>query len=522
MWSILIATILAILFSFATTYDCVNIHPIVLTIANGTLTTGIPNSRGVAFQFDPSEQVVSLRSTFIWNNTRIRNSIDCHGNSSEVAACVGASGSVFNTSLSDFHPEIGKNWSDRVLTTDPPPIGHTPFQGYAQGHLDGGQQLDLPLEIWTSSSSTNRSFLALGPKSSFLYTLLQNGQIPSNFTQYYHGSRSYSNYSDGEIVLGGWNAARVNGSFVDYPMGALRMPIPCALVVRVQSFDLVNENGSHPLIPRNSGGKLACIDPLANAFVLDNAMWATWINVTNRPPSPRGPSDIQTYPREMEPILGTLSIELEGGYSSVIPHYELINPDRGAILNDNGEYGVYQNDSRIQAAVSTGPSDFGDDVLILSGVFLSNTVLTVDHDRNIFSLAPATPDSTVGELDIRTVCSKDQSVHPPVSTLGPGTAKSSGLSDSDKIQIGLGVGIGIAALIATCIGAYYAWRAYRHSRHSELVVVGPGTRMGSVISAVSPIAEEEKKKKMQHREIRFDSTASGVDNITLVEKSSTS
>jgi hypothetical protein len=111
----------------------------------------------------------------------------------------------------------------------------------------------------------------------------------------------------------------------------------------------------------------ACVDALQNAFTLPTPLYQRWTEITGRPDAP-DPSDHQTYPRELEPLLGNLTIELEGGYKTVIPHYELINPDRRAILNDNGQYDVVENSSCIQSGVITGPGDYGENFGILLGM----------------------------------------------------------------------------------------------------------------------------------------------------------
>src|SRR4051794_4548608 len=86
--------LLSVAAGFVSAYDC-GITPIVLPNQNGTLYAGVTVNRGINFQCFPSAQRIALRPSFIWNNTRVRNSINCKGNSSEIVACQGASGSTF-------------------------------------------------------------------------------------------------------------------------------------------------------------------------------------------------------------------------------------------------------------------------------------------------------------------------------------------------------------------------------------------------------------------------------------------
>jgi len=490
---LLLMALIASFFSAAFTYDC-GIPPLVLSNSNETLIYGVAINRGISMQFFPSGQKVSLRPTFVWNNTRIRNNIDCKGNSSEIAACQGASGSTFIYN-SDFHPEIISNWKKRLLTIDSPPSGVFD-QGYAQSQFNNGPEMELPLEIWSTSALTldftNKSMIALGPKSSVLWNLLESGKIPSNTTGYDHGSRSFSNYSNGEIVIGGFNKARIAGPFVNYTIAEFQMPVRCSLVVKVKAFTLNNLRGSFPIIEPGTT-VLACIDPLQNAFTLPTDLFQRWTDITERPPPPNM-LDYQTFPKEMAPLLGTLSIELEGGYKTTVPHHELVNPDRRAVLTENGQYGVVSNSSRIQSAVSSGQSDYGQDFgILLGGVFLSSTYLLIDWDHGVFGLAPSIPHAEVGASDIQKVCSIDKSVprstndtsEPPQHT--PKTkGGESGLSSSDKITLGTALGIGFPALIVAMVGVFLA------CRHSTLITRALGRKerhhaeQGVSVTAATP------------------------------------
>src|ERR1700761_6854758 len=99
--------LLSIMVGLVCGYDCA-ISPVVLQNQNGTLYDGVAINRGINFQCSPSGQKISLRPSFIWNNTRVRNSVNCQGNLSQIYACQGASGSTFIYDP-DFHPELLTN-----------------------------------------------------------------------------------------------------------------------------------------------------------------------------------------------------------------------------------------------------------------------------------------------------------------------------------------------------------------------------------------------------------------------------
>jgi hypothetical protein len=452
--------------------------------------------------------------------TRIRNDRDCEkGNSSQIAACQGASGSTMKYAP-DFLPRAPSIWNTIVLTSDPAPEDVTLDQGITQIQLDNGPQLELPLEIWTNPGldleATNKSFLAFGPQSSFQWTLLKDGKIPSNFTGYDHGSRSFAKPADGEAVIGGWNKAQVNGTFSNFTIGQYRMPIPCALVVKVMAFTLNNDLGSFPMIDRDRP-MLACVDPMQNAITLPTSVfhdkWAPATEWTSPPGGPKKTGDYQIYSKEQEHLLGSLTIELEGGYKSEIPHHELVNPQRGAVLNSNGQYGVL-NQSVIQSAVNSGLTDYGLDFgILLGGAFLSSSYLAVNWDERVFSLAPSMAHDQVGQSEILTVCSKDLSSQPSTGNLTTsGTATpNAGLSLGNKLEIGLGIGISIPSLIMAILT--FVWT----KRHGDSL----GNTLKRLITHLhnnrpedeeTAAIEAENESKQTNEYTEFRSVGSGGEN----------
>jgi hypothetical protein len=329
-----------------------------------------------------------------------------------------------------------------VLTTDALPFAESIDNGYAEAKFNNGTSVELPVEVWSNKShtveSTNKSFLSLGPHSSFTSSLLRLGKIPSKLTGYYHGSRSIEKATDGELIVGGWDRARINGSMVNYTIAKYRMDIPCSLVVKVKAFTLGNHEGSFPILDPGTE-RLACIDPMQNAFTLPSDLFARWANVTRLPlnSAPHGPLDYQTYPKANEDLIGSLSIELEGGYTTEIPHHELVTQQRGPLMSENGAYTVDSNATTIMSAVNMGPVDYGDDFgILLGGVFLSNNYLIIDWDNGVFRLAPVTDHGQVGPANIQTGCST-----------GHSTVIDSNYSRSSRLSI-LGFIFGIFAIYA--------------------------------------------------------------------------
>ncbi|OCL13878.1 hypothetical protein AOQ84DRAFT_351779 [Glonium stellatum] len=121
---------------------------------------------------------------------------------------------------------------------------------------------------------------------------------------------------------------------------------------------------------------------------------------------------MQTFPMSAEPLIGNPTVALSNGYTSVIPQYEMLSQERG--VDSEGKY-VVTNSRRLIAAVGTGLTDYGVDVSLLGGVFLSQNYLVVDYAKNKFSLTPAVI-GTVNRVseDLRTVC--ENSINPASPT----------------------------------------------------------------------------------------------------------
>jgi hypothetical protein len=432
----------------------------------------------------PGNQILGLRATWVFNDTRVRNDGDCQiGNKSAVTACQGASGSTFDISANPgWNVLPHSKWEDLIQhIEDPVPDGVNPTWGIADVSFDDGPNVTLPIETWSApdmnlvygKQSPSKSVLAFGPNSTLIDRLLKGSWVPSSFMALFFGSRSFNHSAPGELLVGGYDKSRIDGAFVNYTLTAFPMAIDCPLRVKVKSVILNNDSGAHQIL-NESQTVPACIDLLQNQLTFTDAMYAQWALVTEHSMAPDGDSPTpftpQTYPNSKEHLMDTLYIELEGGYNTTIPHYELIGPERGALLDHLGEYGVV-NSSRIATGVGSGSTDYGTDFgMLLGGVFLASTYVFVDYENNKFGLAPAKLQRD--ESEISTVCSKDQSIPPPAS-ISPTTSASptttasshgqSGLSRSDKIAIGVSVP-SIIAVFVGLIALFFQWKGHQDSR----------------------------------------------------------
>jgi len=279
------------------------------------------------------------------------------------------------------------------VTDIPPEDGAHSHQGYDNIVIGGKELAQVPIVTWSYVDENIRSSLALGPNSTVMEGLANASAISGERAEIglCYGSRSELNSSNGTLVFGGYDAGCVKDAFVEYDLFAVNTSEPCPLQVRMTHVVLTYQNGSKYSITDDEQGTVAaCIDPIQNAFTFSRAMYYRWANLTHHPntaPTDGSPPYTdQTYPLEAVEFMQDLTIELEGGYNVTIPHYELVSHERGS--NAQGAYDVI-NSTRIMAAVSLQNTL---QLPVLGGVFLSQTYLRVDYNRQKFQLAHAVTD----------------------------------------------------------------------------------------------------------------------------------
>ncbi|MCJ1230812.1 hypothetical protein MMC12_007486 [Toensbergia leucococca] len=377
--------------------DC-SILPRSLPLTNYTLGDAVARNRGIFVQI--GGEPLGLRISTIINNTRVRNIRDCEeGNATAETGCAGASGSDFDVERSTtWQAAAPRDWN--VSTVDPHEGGETVVEGWDQAEFYGtGPIPGFPLEVWSDLASDNKSGLAFGPESSFLDWFLQAGKVPSRVFGIFFGSRSQLQGVDGNVTIGGYDKARVNGPWTNFSMQTQHLDAPCPLQVLIKDIRLNNINGSSSLFLDSDATVAACLDPLQNGFTLTQSMYDRFINLTLQPDLSNSQA---TYPASAEPLFGNLSITLANGYETTIPHYELVSQERGT--DSEGKYTVI-NASAITVPLSANESVTSEVVPILGGIYLSLNYLLVDYENQVFSLAPA----VVGPMgdqdhDIVTVC----------------------------------------------------------------------------------------------------------------------
>ncbi|KAH8204443.1 hypothetical protein TruAng_001359 [Truncatella angustata] len=437
---------LAHLITLSVAQNC-SLAPLSLTIQNTTFSDGIAVNRGV--QTLLGGQLLGLRLSLSQNNTRVRNARDCSDIPANFSSCQGASGGVFSVSNDSFTQVPPSKWN--VSAIDPHPQDATIIFGYGTTEFPGTPATieKLPFEVWADSNAANKSELALGPRSSFLERLVDAAWAPTRNFGLYYGSRSQNRAKDGQLVIGGVDVARFDASSLqEFPLAGYGASTSCPLQVMLSDVILTNSNGNHSLFKDPDARVPACVDTIQNAFTFTRTMYTEWAQLTQHIDYDGSNYSAQTYPADREPLIGSLTIKLSNGYTSIIPHYELVSWERGT--DPQGKYSI-TNSSRVMAAVSTGQSDLGIDVPLLGGVFLSQNYLRVDYDQKKFWLAKAlTSDST--SSSIKTTCE--------VKSSGSGTGGNASAGGNN--DLGLKIGLPVA-FVVVAIGLFAFWLFKRRS-----------------------------------------------------------
>lgn len=308
---------------------------------------------------------MSLRLTTTFNNTRVRNARDCehqgNGFSNVTSGCLGASGSSFDVTRSPSWVSVDRsNW--QVSAIDPHSADETVLDGYVNTSLSDSVSIPrFPLEVWSNARADNKSGFALGPSSSFLERLVALGAAPSRAFGLFFGSRSQVHPMDGSLTIGGYDARRVRGPWTNFTTATQYIPTSCPLQVLVANILLNNSQGSHSLMADDRSTVAACVDPHQNQFTFTPFMFSRFANLTDHPTDLPSRDNLaspnltsQIYPAGHEDLIGNLTIILSNGYTTVIPHYELVTQERGT--DEQGKYAVV-NDSTIMVAIGPGKPD---------------------------------------------------------------------------------------------------------------------------------------------------------------------
>ena len=228
------------------------------------------------------------------------------------------------------------------------------------------------------SEGLRQASLGLSPDSSFLRAAVEAAVVPSPVWSLWTGSRSITNPIDGMLMIGGYDEARVAGTFTTSPVTSL-----CGLSIGIKNITYDTDEGSSSLFTGPTKYIQGCLDPYLDFIELPQDCFDEFIKASGSTTN----FELSSYPSypNSNPPLGNLTITLEDGYETIIPASELFSLPRE--YGSNGEFTTTES-SRIVALVYNSTLDpypyytFG-------LPFMTMNYLLVDYSLPHFQMAPA-------------------------------------------------------------------------------------------------------------------------------------
>lgn len=252
--------------------------------------------------------------------------------------------------------------------------------GYDAFYLPGGDGRTIHgygLALNERGNNSNAGMLGLGIDSLFLDTAVKEKVIPSRSWSLYPGSQSQERPRNGEMVFGGYNQGKIDGSFRWKNVSDMSGDRPCPLRTTITDMYITLENGTQVPLQSSSEQVAACIEPYDNLFRFTPGMLLNWQRLTDYDPNlstvyavdnPQNLSFTELGLPYNASMLSkwSLTITVDNGYKTTLPHYELQAPLRGwSVLGERTEVpGV------VNVAILDTPTGEGE-IPTLGKIFLS-------------------------------------------------------------------------------------------------------------------------------------------------------
>ncbi|KAF8253288.1 hypothetical protein K440DRAFT_625191 [Wilcoxina mikolae CBS 423.85] len=344
------------------------------------LDTGISGNRGIPVYL--AGYPMMLRETNLFNNTRVRNTKDCSGDSEIlVAGCEGSSGSSFQLPaeskgnanfVSVFDMRLSETTT--IPTANPTNITKTN---------------EFPIAKWSNWGSTDRSALGMGSSSIFLQKLADKRTLPRWVWGLLFGSPS--KLKDTAFVIDKCDQSRAV-RFQDNRSAAgaaVTAQSPCMLQMIMEKVILTFSNGTqHSLLPdparvptylrlQSKEGKSICNVEVMKRF-----------NILTKYEPPNETSfapqvDPQDTNHRIENITAVLNINNHEFHETVIPSYGFSQQSEQESLE--GRYEI-RGTFNIRVIVEPAKWDYRD-TANRGGVFMR-----YHYERKLFSLTLAKHD----------------------------------------------------------------------------------------------------------------------------------
>ncbi|EME38346.1 hypothetical protein DOTSEDRAFT_75779 [Dothistroma septosporum NZE10] len=377
------------------TASCSDPTPIALPITNVKLSNsnvvrGIPLSIGTPpqnFSFMPHDffnntWVYNISEPFCFENTTKAQCLSQRGGFYDPASSTSAKGgldvSEASGSPSDTEgiidgPHI---WFSR-WTTDKLQLGNITLEDFPIGMagLDFGGRLDTQANI------------GLGQNSTFLQALKDDGKISSRTWSYWPGidSATASAARDGQIVFGGYDAAKATGPNVTQRLGTPTQSCPSGMSVIVTGMQLDFPNGTQAdiLAPSTFSACLQVDFPFVMTTPF-NPYYERFMNMTLTAPF-NNSLGIHWFDPVFDPhevYAGGLTVSLSNGFGVTILNDVLVVPDQ--YVGPSGALETNQSQSAL--LIGSLNQVNANDVPIIGKEFFSSAYLMIDYDAGTYTL----------------------------------------------------------------------------------------------------------------------------------------
>ncbi|KAJ9165752.1 hypothetical protein NKR19_g5 [Coniochaeta hoffmannii] len=247
-------------------------------------------------------------------------------------------------------------------------------------------------------NNSNAGMIGLGKDSVFLNDAVHQGRAGSKSWALDAGSQSLVRPRNGELVIGGYNAGRTDGSFSWSNISDMAGDRPCPLRTRIKQMSVTLGNGDVVSIQSSAEVIEACIEPYDNLFRFTPGMLLNWKQITSFNETIMDVYSNQEATNLSFTELGlpydsnrvddwSLTVTLDSGYTTTLPSFELQRPLLG--FDNLGNKQAVPGITNIQ--ILDAPTGSGE-VPTLGKVFLSRSYLAVDYESGRFGLALAAVD----------------------------------------------------------------------------------------------------------------------------------
>ncbi|KAI3400508.1 hypothetical protein diail_2707 [Diaporthe ilicicola] len=242
--------------------------------------------------------------------------------------------------------------------------------------------------------------IGLGTNSTILNVLKNSGKIVSRSWSYFYGLVGGSSRMNGELVFGGYNAARVSGDSSEHSMSSPSSLCPTRMIVTVTGMALRFANGTRTSIMGSSDSSAlsVCLNPTSPGVMkmplnpwFGNFMTATDNSIYSMNRTLGLYYYNMRYPAQIDPYDGDFIFTLDTGLSITVPNDLLVVP-HSYIDQDTGDI-IAEDTTEPDLLFDSLQNINENDMAVFGNIFFSAAYLMANYDAEKFTLWAA---STTG------------------------------------------------------------------------------------------------------------------------------